>query len=114
VLKPRRYSFVVTSCTTGAERRFTVRFWPALIAVALIFACPLLVGLGARWAVHAQLQELAATAIALRMENDSYREATGQLTSQISALQGAVDEMRARGEVDPAASRARARLPAVV
>jgi murein DD-endopeptidase MepM/ murein hydrolase activator NlpD len=72
------------------------------------------VGLGARWAVHAQLQELAATAIALRMENDSYRDATGQLTSQISALQGAVDEIRARAEVDPAASRAMARLPAVV
>ncbi len=48
------------------------------------------------------------------MENDSYREATGQLTSQISALQGAVDEIRARAEVDPAASRAMARLPAVV
>jgi murein DD-endopeptidase MepM/ murein hydrolase activator NlpD len=85
-----------------------------VIAVTLIFTCPLLVGLGARWAVHAQLQELAATAIALRMENDSYREATGQLTSQISALQGAVDEIRARAEVDPAASKAMARLPAVV
>jgi murein DD-endopeptidase MepM/ murein hydrolase activator NlpD len=114
VLKPRRYSFVVTSCRTGVERRFTVRLWPTVIAIALILACPVLVGLGARWAVHAQLQELAATTIALRMENDSYRDATAQLTSQISALQGAVDDIRGRAEVDPAASRAMARLPAAV
>jgi len=72
------------------------------------------VGLGARWAVRTDLQDLAATAIALRMENDSYRDATGQLASQIAALQGAVDDIGARAAVDPAASRAMARLPAVV
>ena len=35
--------------------------------------------------------------MALRMENDSYRDATGQLASQITALQGAVDAIGSHG-----------------
>jgi murein DD-endopeptidase MepM/ murein hydrolase activator NlpD len=110
----RRYSFVVTDCKSGTERRFTLALGPALVGAAAILVLPILVGLGARWAVRTDLQDLAATAIALRMENDSYRDATGQLASQIAALQGAVDDIGARAAVDPAASRAMARLPAVV
>jgi murein DD-endopeptidase MepM/ murein hydrolase activator NlpD len=110
----RRYSFVVTDCTSSLERRFTLPLWPTLAGVAAFLILPVLVGLGARWAVRSELQDLAATTIALRMENDSYRDATGQLASQIAALQGAVDEIGARAAVDPAASRAMARLPAVV
>jgi murein DD-endopeptidase MepM/ murein hydrolase activator NlpD len=110
----RRYSFVVTNCATGTVRSVTLALWPALLLVAVIFALPVLVGLGARWAVRSELQELTATAIALRMENDSYRDATGQLSSQIEALQGAVDDIGARARVDPDASRAMERLPAVV
>ncbi len=64
--------------------------------------------------MRSELQELTATTIALRMENDSYREATGLLASQITALQGAVDEIGARAAVNPAASRAMDRLPAMV
>ena len=110
----RRYSFVVTDCKSGTERRFTLALGPALGGAAAILILPVLMGLGARWAVRTDLQDLAATAIALRMENDSYRDATGQLASQIAALQGAVDDIGARAAVDPAASRAMARLPAVV
>jgi murein DD-endopeptidase MepM/ murein hydrolase activator NlpD len=110
----RRYSFVVTDCFTGTERRFTLPLWPTLAGIVGVLLLPILVGLGARWAVRSELQELAASAMALRMENDSYRDATGQLASQISALQGAVDEIGARAAVDPAASRAMERLPAVV
>jgi murein DD-endopeptidase MepM/ murein hydrolase activator NlpD len=79
-----------------------------------VLAFPILIGLGARWAVRTELQDLAATTIALRMENDSYRDATGQLASQIATLQGAVDDIGARAAVDPAASRAMERLPGVV
>jgi murein DD-endopeptidase MepM/ murein hydrolase activator NlpD len=110
----RRYTFVVTDSATGAERRFTLPLWPTLAGIAAILMQPILIGLGARWAVRSELQELAATTIALRMENDSYRDATGQLASQISALQGAVDDIGARAAVDPEASRAMDRLPAVV
>ena len=51
-----------------------------------------------------------ATAIALRMENDSYRDATGQLASQIAAPSGRRRRHRRQGGVDPAASRAMAHL----
>ena len=71
----RRYSFVVTDCKSGTERRFTLALGPALAGAAAILVLPILVGLGARWAVRTDLQDLAATAMALRMENDSYREA---------------------------------------
>jgi murein DD-endopeptidase MepM/ murein hydrolase activator NlpD len=110
----RRYSFLVTDCTTGTERRFTLPLWPMLTSVVAVLILPVLVGVGARSAVRSDMEELAATTVALRMENDSYRDATGQLASQISALQGAVDDIGAKAAVDPAASRAMDRLPANV
>ena len=48
------------------------------------------------------------------MENASYREATGELAAQISSLQAAVDALGVQAAVDPAASRAMDKLPAVV
>ena len=113
-LKFRRYSFVVTNCHTGGEHRFSLRMWPVIAGVGVLFLMPVLVGLGARWSVRSELRDLSATAIALRMENDSYRDATGQLAEQVSALQGAVDEIGMTAAVDPAASRAIDRLPAAV
>ena len=110
----RRYTFVVSDGATGAEHRLRLPLWPALAGAVALFTLPVLVGLGARWATRAELQDLTATSIALRMENDSFRRATAQLTEQISALQSAVDEIGARAKVDPAASRAMDRLPAVV
>lgn len=110
----RRYTFVVSDGAAGAEHRFRLPLWPVLAGAVALFTLPVLVGLGARWAARAELQDLTATSIALRMENDSFRRATAQLTEQISALQSAVDEIGARAKVDPAASRAMDRLPAVV
>ena len=113
-LKFRRYSFVVTNCHTGGEYRFSLRMWPVIVGVGALFVLPMLVGLGARWSVRSELRDLSATAIALRMENDSYRDATGQLAEQVSALQSAVDEIGVTAALDPAASRAMDRLPAAV
>ena len=96
----RRFTLVAVADARRADRRCS--------------ALPVLVGLGARWRRARRAQELTATGIALRIENDSYRDATGQLASQISALQAAVDEIGARAAVDPAASRAMEKLPAVV
>ena len=114
-MKPfRRYTVAVTDSSTGVERRFTLPLWPIAAGVVSALMFPVLVGLGARWSTKSELQDLTATTIALRMENDSYREATGQLASQITALQAAVDDIGARAAVDPAASRAMDKLPAVV
>ena len=86
-----------------------------LLPVATVFVCavsiPVLVGLGARWSAQATISELEAQNARLRTENASYREATGQLASQISSLQTAVDDIGARVTVDPAAQSAISRLP---
>jgi murein DD-endopeptidase MepM/ murein hydrolase activator NlpD len=113
-LRPRRYSFVVADRQTGVVRRFTLSLWPTLGVVAGLFALPVLVGLGARWSVRATLADLRSTNAALQVENASYREATGQLAEQITSLQSAVDQLGDRAAVDPTASRAMEKLPAIV
>ena len=61
-----------------------------------------------------RLPTCRSTNAALQVENSSYREATGQLAGQISALQSAVDQLGERATVDPNASRAMDKLPAIV
>ena len=113
-MRARRYTFVIADRQTGAVRRLTISLWPTLMAVAGLFALPVLVGLGARWSASATITDLRSTNTELRVENTSYREATGQLAGQISALQAAVDQLGERATVDPTASRAMAKLPAIV
>jgi murein DD-endopeptidase MepM/ murein hydrolase activator NlpD len=113
-LRARRYTFVIADRQTGAIRRLTLSLWPTLAAVAGLFALPVLVGLGARWSATTTIADLAASNASLQVENASYREATGQLANQISALQTAVDQLGERSAVDPGASRAMDKLPAMV
>jgi hypothetical protein len=68
-------------------RRVTLSLWPTLCAVLGLFSLPVLIGLGARWSASATIWDLQTTNAALHVENVSYREATGELASQISALQ---------------------------
>jgi murein DD-endopeptidase MepM/ murein hydrolase activator NlpD len=82
--------------------------------VAGLFALPVLVGLGARWSATAAIADLASSNASLQVENTSYREATGQLANQISALQTAVDQLGERAAVDPNVGRAMDKLPAIV
>jgi murein DD-endopeptidase MepM/ murein hydrolase activator NlpD len=113
-MRARRYTFVIASRQTGAVRRLTISLWPALGAVAGLFALPVLIGLGARWSAFATIDDLQSSNAALQVENASYREATGQLAGQISELQAAVDQLGERATVDPNASRAMDKLPAIV
>jgi murein DD-endopeptidase MepM/ murein hydrolase activator NlpD len=110
----RRYSIVLADRTSGVVRRFTIPLWPTLSLTLFGLALPILIGLGARWSARAALDELTSSNVRLTLENDNYREATSQLASQISALQAAVDEIGVTAAVDPAASRAMEKLPAVV
>ena len=110
----RRYSIVIADRQT--RRRSPVDdlpLWPTLGVTIAALLLPVLMGLGARWSASASTISTATTA-RLQVENASYREATGQLASQISALQTAVDELGATAAVDPAASRAMDKLPAIV
>jgi murein DD-endopeptidase MepM/ murein hydrolase activator NlpD len=113
-MKARRYTCVIADRQTGAVRRLTISLWPTLAAVAGLFALPVLIGLGARWSASAAIYDLQSTNAALQVENASYREATGQLANQISSLQSAVDQLGERAAVDPTASRAMDKLPAIV
>ena len=87
-------------------RRFTISLWPTLAATAGVFALPVLMGLGAKWTASSTVAELERSNVALQIENASYREATGQLAPQISALQAAVDSLGVQAAVDPNAGRA--------
>jgi murein DD-endopeptidase MepM/ murein hydrolase activator NlpD len=109
-----RYTIVVADRSSGVVRRFTIRPWPVAIGTVCLFFLPILIGMGARWSARAEIQGLTASNIALSIENNSYRDATGQLSSQISALQDAVDDLGVRATVDPAASRAMDQLPSAV
>jgi murein DD-endopeptidase MepM/ murein hydrolase activator NlpD len=110
----RRYSIVIADRKSGVIRRLTIPLGPTLAITASTLILPILIGLGARWSAKSALGELTTTNARLTMENDSYREATGQLAGQIATLQAAVDEIGATAAVDPAASRAMEKLPAAV
>ncbi|PYR55944.1 MAG: peptidase M23, partial [Acidobacteria bacterium] len=110
----RRYSIVVADRRTGVVRRVTLSLRPTLAVVTTILALPILIGLGARWSAKAAIADLQTTNAALRVENANYRQATGQLSDQIAALQTAVDDIGQRAVVDPDAGRAMEKLPAVV
>jgi murein DD-endopeptidase MepM/ murein hydrolase activator NlpD len=113
-VKPRRCSIALTDPSTGIVRQFTIRLLPSLAALAFLLVLPVLIGLGARWSASARISELESANTALQVENDSFREATGELAAQISSLQSAVDEIGGRSVLDPEADRAIRRLPARV
>ena len=110
----RRYSIVLADRTTGVVRRFTISLRPTLVVAGVMVSLPILMGLGARWSAQATITDLRRDRAALQQENASYREATGQLTSQVASLQNVVDELGVRAAVDPAAGRAMEKLPSTV
>ena len=107
----KRYTIVLADRATGVVRRFSISLRPALAAVVCVLALPVLVGLGARQSAAARIVELEAANAALQIENASFRDATGELATQIESLQTAVDDIGLRAQVDPAAERAISRLP---
>jgi murein DD-endopeptidase MepM/ murein hydrolase activator NlpD len=95
-------------------RRATISLRPTAAVIACVFAVPVLIGLGARWSARVAIADLERSNVVLRMENASYREATGALAAQISSLQSAVDAIGVQAAVDPAARRAMDKLPEMV
>jgi murein DD-endopeptidase MepM/ murein hydrolase activator NlpD len=113
-MRSRRYSLVIADRQTGAIRRVTISLWPTLGTIAGILTLPILMGLGARWSARTTIADLQSTNAALEVENASYREATGQLSNQISELQAAVNQLGEHATVEAAVSRAMDKLPAIV
>ncbi|MFN8057533.1 MAG: peptidoglycan DD-metalloendopeptidase family protein [Vicinamibacterales bacterium] len=110
----RRYTVVVADRTTGVVRRFTFSLRPTVTAVVITLALPILIGLGARWSATTEIGRLQAGITDLRLENTSFRAATGELTTQLASLQTAITELTERSELDPVTKQAVDRLPALV
>lgn len=107
----RRYTIVVADRQTGALRRFTIRLRPLGVAVAVVLTLPMLIGFGLRLRAVSNLDHLRTSHATLEQENASYREATGALTTQITSLQSAIDELGLRARIDPTSARAMEKLP---
>jgi murein DD-endopeptidase MepM/ murein hydrolase activator NlpD len=112
-MRPKRYTLLIADRTTGATRRFTVSLRPLIAVVCGLCALPVLMGLGARWSVRLELEDLRATSALLQTQNDSYRAATTELTAQISSLQTAVSQLGDQARIDPETMKAIEKLPAM-
>ncbi|MCX6544492.1 MAG: M23 family metallopeptidase [Acidobacteria bacterium] len=110
----RRYTLVVVDRASGVGRRFSVKLGWTLASIGFFFALPVLVGLGIRWGTLAELTALRSNTVALAMENASYRAATGELTTQVTSLQGVIDELGTRSALDPEVAKAMQKLPALI
>jgi murein DD-endopeptidase MepM/ murein hydrolase activator NlpD len=110
----RRYTFLIADRTTGVVRRFNLSFRPTLALTITILSLPVLIGLAIRWGTLAELAGLRATNVALVIENESYRAATGQLAGQVTSLQSAVQEISDQAALDPDVQKSMDKLPAIV
>ena len=110
----RRYTVLIADRSNGVVRRLTVSLRAVLLTIVPLFALPVLIGFGARWATSSERHQLATMNRALEIENGNYRETTGELTSQIQSLEDVINELGERSALDPAQARAMAKLPAVV
>ena len=110
----RHYTVILADRANGLVRRFTLSLRPALITLGVLAALPILMGLGAKWSARYEIAQLRQANSDLQIENASYRTATGELTAQIQSLEGVIDDLGARANLDPTAARAIAKLPATV
>lgn len=110
-MRSTRYTILLANRESGVVRRFTLPLRPVLLGMMAVLAIPVLVGLGARWATRAEVASLHQANQQLRVENESYRMATGELADQIAALQTAVDQLGNDASLDPETRRAIQNLP---
>lgn len=110
----RRYTILIADRSTGVVRRLTVSVRGVFGTVATLFAIPVLLGLGVRWSARTEIAQLRTANSALAVETGNYRAATGELTTQIQALENVIDELGSRASLAPEQARAMKKLPAVV
>ncbi len=116
-MRSPRYTILIANRNSGAVRRLTVARLPLVMAGMAVLGVPmlfLLAGIGARQATRLELESLRTTNESLKVENDSYREATGELTVQISSLQSALAQLSEQSQLDPATREAIQKLPAMI
>jgi len=110
----RKYTLILADRANGLTRRFTLSLRPLIFAAVLFVTLPALMIVGAKLSARHESEQLRLANVALQNENESYRTATGELTSQIQSLEGVIDDLGARSRVDPASARAMTKLPPAV
>jgi murein DD-endopeptidase MepM/ murein hydrolase activator NlpD len=113
-MSARRYTVLIADRSSGVVRQVTVNLRLTAAAVLTVLALPVLIGLGARWSAHGEIDQLRSNNSSLTVENGSYRAATGELTAQIQSLESVINDLGARATLDPAQAKAMAKLPAIV
>jgi len=116
-MRSPRYTVLVANRGTGAVRRFTFVRLPvvlSVLALLMVLTIPALVCLGAHWAGKGEVDTLRQTNESLRLENENFRAMTGELATQVSSLQSAIDDLSKQAELDPATRKAMERLPASI
>ena len=110
----RRFTILVADRSSGVVRRATLAVRPAALALSIVLAAPVLIGLGAAWKGWSDVATLRVSHEKLLVENSNYREATDALAGQIESLQAAITDLSTRSALDPNLARAMNRLPAIV
>jgi murein DD-endopeptidase MepM/ murein hydrolase activator NlpD len=113
-MRARRYTVLIADRSSGVVRRVRISLRPAIAIVLGILSLPVLMGLGAKWSARADIDQLAVANLLLQAENESYREATGQLTGQIQSLEHVITDLGERATLAPEQARAMQKLPAIV
>src|SRR4051812_23295930 len=113
-MRSPRYTILIANRKTGAVRRLTVSRRVLTSLAVAVLSPALLLGLGSRGADKAQIEALRVANDSLVQENQSYREATGELTAQIGSLQTALTEISEQGQLDVNTRKALEKLPANV
>jgi murein DD-endopeptidase MepM/ murein hydrolase activator NlpD len=113
-MRARRYTVLIADRSSGVVRRVGVSLRPTVATVLGILSLPILIGLGAKWSARADIEQLAASNSLLQAENDSFREATGELTGQIQSLESVIVDLGERATIPPEQARAIQKLPAVI
>jgi murein DD-endopeptidase MepM/ murein hydrolase activator NlpD len=113
-MRSPRYTIIVANRRNGVVRRFTLSIIPAGSSMLLVFALPVLIGLGAASKAKSDVRDLYTTSAALQLENANFKHTTAELAGQIQGLQSAISELGARAALDPTLQSAMDKLPAVV
>jgi murein DD-endopeptidase MepM/ murein hydrolase activator NlpD len=113
-MRARRYTVLIADRSSGVVRRVSISLRPAIATVLGVLSVPVLIGLGARWSATAEIAQLKSSNSLLEVETSNYRQATGELTSQIQSLEDVINDLGQRAALDPDQSRALQKLPAVV
>jgi murein DD-endopeptidase MepM/ murein hydrolase activator NlpD len=110
----RRYTIIVADRSSGVVRRATLSLRPVLISSGIVLALPVLIGIGAAWKAKSDVFDLRASHEVLEAENASFRSATDELSTQVTSLEAAIQDLGAKSALDPNLAKTMEKLPALV